>query len=45
MHWRDYFKNILTSVNRYDTPNRDIPELSNDMTVNFYEVVKMSWSW
>ena len=23
-HWRDYFKNILTSVNRYDTPNREI---------------------
>ena len=40
MHWRDYFKNILTSVNRHDTPNREIPHFSNDMTVNFYEVVK-----
>ena len=33
-------KNILTSVNRYDTPNREIPHFSNDMTVNFYQVVK-----
>ena len=40
MHWRDYFKNILTSVNRHDTPNREIPGFSNDMTVNFYQVVK-----
>ena len=37
-YWRDYFKYILTSVNRYDTPNREILDFSNDMNVS--KVVK-----
>ena len=35
-----YYFTLLTSVNRYDTPNREIPDFSNNITVIFYEVVK-----
>lgn len=37
-HWRDYFKNILTGVDRNAKPDEEILDYDNDMIVDISEV-------